>query len=240
MSDHEWEGVGLYQAIINIIAASTSAVLGVLKLTGGTMAGDIVLSTGLSLNTAVAHVYRAMGPVVRTYTAFGMGAAPPAVVLPTWGGVTCNNASATAVRVHGIYTPVDQTNWSARHRMRIAAVGVRTAAIPGASLKLTGGTDCYGWGIGNTNLYRWKETAGVPAYTVLGANYMSDVNEYEILVPVRASEATAGTVVVTASTDGFAVSLPVDSISLAPAGTGVGCTGLSARFGILHELWSAL
>lgn len=56
MSDHEWEGIGLYQAIINIIAASTSAALGVLKLTGGTMSGVIAMGankiTGMTTGSA--------------------------------------------------------------------------------------------------------------------------------------------------------------------------------------------
>lgn len=68
MSDHEWEGIGLYQAIINIIAASTSAALGVLKLTGGTMSGAIAMGsqliTGLAQATAAGHAlrYEALGP----------------------------------------------------------------------------------------------------------------------------------------------------------------------------------
>lgn len=90
MSDHEWEGIGLYQAIINIIAASTSAALGVLKLTGGTMSGVLnmgsQLITGLPQATAAGHALR--------YEAQGPGTLPTTALFPNT--VTATNVTAVA------------------------------------------------------------------------------------------------------------------------------------------------
>lgn len=249
MPDHEWEGIGLYQALINLIANSTSAALGVLKLAGGTMTGDIVLSTGHSLNDAVKYFWRGLGPVTRTYTSFAMGAVGPTVQTPTWGGKTIVGTGATQNRMSGAFTPVGQTSWSAIHTLRYAGASDAGSSLFGVGVKISGGTDIYTWCHGSTvaNTYiRAHEVAGVFTATVLiatGGFEWNKAQDWKIVVPTRASEATAGNVAITHSADGGEYGMAVDTVSLAPAGTGIVHSGVAAAAinavaTILAEKWS--
>lgn len=216
-----------------------------------TFAADVILSasvppaspTVLSLNTALSYFWRNLGPVTRTYTAFGMGAAPPTRTLPTWGGVTCDYTTGTSTRGAGIFTPVDQTTWGARHRIRSEVVGQLSGQQCGnAGLRVSGGTDVYWWTInGSAETYnRWHEVAGTPTSTGLGATGpVGRWPDFEVFVPARASEATAATVTIKASVDGFTTSYAVDSLSVAPAGTGIGGANVTMLGTITAEAWSA-
>lgn len=220
-----------------------------LPLSGGTLTGDVTLSTAHSLNDLAKYFWRGLGPVTRTYTAFGMGAAACTVQIPTWGGMTCVGTGATANRSTGAFTPVSQTTWAATHVLRYLGCGDNGASVFGCGLKISGGTDVYGWtaGSASTNPYiRWHEAATVFTATTLISTAGFEWNkahDWKIVVPARASEATAGNVVVTHGADGGEYGMAVDTVSLAPAGTGLAHGGyaagaINAVITLLAEKWS--
>lgn len=205
------------------------------------MTGDIITSAGYSLNAALAHFWRGLAPVARAYTAFGLGTVAPTVRTPSWGSMVCDYTTATSTRGGGAFTPVDQTTWGARHRMRFVQTGTQTGQIGGVGCKLSGGADIYWWALASFTWYRWHETAGVPGSVSLITTPPATPPDYdvEVFVPARATEATAGTCTVKLSGDGFTTSHTVDSLSIAPAATGLAGSNNTTYGTLLAESWSA-
>lgn len=224
-------------------ATLAAALVAYLLKAGGAMTGVLTLSSGHSANALALAYWRGLVPVTRTYTAFGMGAAAPTVRAPDCGGMTCDYTTATTLRLGGAFTPVDPTAaaFGARHRMRMANSGAISGQNNGFGVKINGGTDIYAWTMSAQTWYRGHETAGVPGVVSLGtvAPNGLEQTDVEIFVPTRATVATAVTVTIKGSVDGFKTSFSIDSLSIAPSDTGLAGSNIGGHSYLAAELWSA-